>query len=397
MPAQVASPSVAAAAAVAEPAARGGPAAAPADGNFAKVLQGQAARGGPADNAGAPAAAPAASPVAVGAAASKPTDAVTAILALLLPQAKRPIGAAVPAADGAASAVPQAGDRAGAAKDAPSPTDTAWLPPAQTIFVSSPATTKSSTATEANGASSANTNAADHWSAEPPANLAAAALKQATTALVGKAGSAPNTAPVGAKAPDGENFQAALTTAAARDSANPSALQSTATALASANAAGLHAAAPASSHGTPALTIAAPVGSAAWSAEIGDKLTWMVNHQEQRAEFVLNPPHLGRIEVSLSLSGDQANAMFVSANPAVRDAIAAAIPHLRDLMAGVGVNLGQTQVGAESAGHSAQQGESGDNSWRGTHQDGLQNSATAAAAAASPWLGRGRGMVDVFA
>lgn len=32
---------------------------------------------------------------------------------------------------------------------------------------------------------------------------------------------------------------------------------------------------------------------------IGDKLVWMVGRQEQRAELVLNPPQLGRVEISL--------------------------------------------------------------------------------------------------
>lgn len=96
--------------------------------------------------------------------------------------------------------------------------------------------------------------------------------------------------------------------------------------------------------------IAAPLASTEWRAELGDKITWMVGRQAQSAEIVLNPPSLGSIEVrlSLSLTGNEAGAQFFSANATVRDAIEAAFPRLRELMAGAGINLGEASVSGQA-------------------------------------------------
>lgn len=146
----------------------------------------------------------------------------------------------------------------------------------------------------------------------------------------------------------------------------------------------------------------ARVGTLAWHDELGDKLVWMAGKQESRAELVLNPPQMGRIEVSLTLSGDQANAMFISANPAVRDALESAMPRLREVLADAGVQLGQAQVGADSPGYSANSGESGDNSRHSgnRHRASSHSSTDALSANPSPrgaWTSAGQGLVDTFA
>jgi flagellar hook-length control protein FliK len=79
-----------------------------------------------------------------------------------------------------------------------------------------------------------------------------------------------------------------------------------------------------------AAAIPVPVGAQGWGAQVGDRLIWMAGRQEGRAELVLTPPQLGRIEVSLTVSGDQTNALFVSSNPAVREALESALPVLID-------------------------------------------------------------------
>lgn len=153
---------------------------------------------------------------------------------------------------------------------------------------------------------------------------------------------------------------------------------------------------------TPSLPVQTPVGKHGWDGEVGDKLVWMVGRQEQRAELVLNPPQMGRIEVSLSMSDGQTSALFVSANPAVRDALETALPHLRELLADAGVSLGQTQVGAgtgNNAGNpSTNNPENGDNSGRGLSRDAMPSSGEMLRQAEAPqWLKRGNGLVDVFA
>ena len=150
------------------------------------------------------------------------------------------------------------------------------------------------------------------------------------------------------------------------------------------------------------LPVHTPVGTQGWDGEVADKVVWMVGRQEQRAELVLNPPQLGRIEVSLSMNDNQTSALFVSANPAVRDALEAALPRLREILADAGISLGQTQVGADTgnnAGNSStSNAENRDNSRRGLRNDELPPSNEILRQLDAPqWLKRGNGLVDIFA
>ncbi|MDP2808797.1 MAG: flagellar hook-length control protein FliK [Rhodocyclaceae bacterium] len=147
-----------------------------------------------------------------------------------------------------------------------------------------------------------------------------------------------------------------------------------------------------------ALPVETPVGTRGWDADVGNRLVWMASRQESRADLVLNPPQMGRIEVSLSISGGEASAQFVSASPTVREALENAMPRLRELLADAGITLGQAQVGSQSAGNR----ENGDNSPR-TPPDSLAAGGDAgpargfAGAPAHAWQRAGRGLVDVFA
>ncbi len=104
---------------------------------------------------------------------------------------------------------------------------------------------------------------------------------------------------------------------------------------------------------TQELTLGTPFNQLAWRDEIGQKLTWMISHHRQQAELMLNPTHLGLIEVTLVLDGNQASASFNSPHPGVRESLENSIARLRETLADAGITLGQTHVGAESRRHSA--------------------------------------------
>jgi len=117
---------------------------------------------------------------------------------------------------------------------------------------------------------------------------------------------------------------------------------------------------------------------------------------------VETPPQLGRIEVSLSMNGDQATAVFVSANPSVREALENAVPRLREIMQDAGISLGQTQVGAESSQQSANKRENGDNPAHGRGNTGdagiaLTNGLIGGGSSPAHWVRYGNGLVDTFA
>ncbi|MBU1237164.1 MAG: flagellar hook-length control protein FliK [Gammaproteobacteria bacterium] len=100
-------------------------------------------------------------------------------------------------------------------------------------------------------------------------------------------------------------------------------------------------------------SISVPAGSAHWESAIGNSLIVMHGSRHDRADLILNPPQLGRIEVSISMKGDEATASFIAANPTVRDALENAMPRLREILADAGIALGQTHIGAESQNQSA--------------------------------------------
>lgn len=243
-----------------------------------------------------------------------------------------------------------------------------------------------------------------------PAAAKAAAISAVATAL--KDGSAADTADAalalhGASAGDapqtrdlsaGREFSTQLVAAIAASKEQPQAPGNTAAAVQQVIASALPQAA-AQANGAPSLPVAQPVGAPGWSEEVGNRIVWMANRIESRAELVLTPPQMGRVEISLSITGEQATANFVSGNPAVREALEAALPRLREILAEAGIQLGQAQVNAENARQSAQQEKNPDNSAfdRTTSSDNAVLHANSGSLPANAGLKTGRGLVDVFA
>lgn len=157
-----------------------------------------------------------------------------------------------------------------------------------------------------------------------------------------------------------------------------------------------------SAKATSVSTLSNTVGSPAWTQEIGDRVVWMANQKDSRAELVLNPPQLGRIEVSVTMNGDQATANFVSANSSVREALENALPRLREVLADAGIQLGQAQVGADTSSQWARQDETRHNaggSSRSDADDTITTGVTSGSGSLSgtAWLRQGNGLVDAFA
>lgn len=97
------------------------------------------------------------------------------------------------------------------------------------------------------------------------------------------------------------------------------------------------------------LKLAPAVGAPGWDSALAQKVIWQVGQQQQVAELHLNPPQLGPLQVQVSMAADQggnvATAHFVSQHAAVREAIEAAMPRLREMLAESGIALGNTTVG----------------------------------------------------
>jgi flagellar hook-length control protein FliK len=142
------------------------------------------------------------------------------------------------------------------------------------------------------------------------------------------------------------------------------------------------------------LRVDTPMGQAGWHDEVGQKLTWMVGNNRQQADLVLNPPQLGRVEVSLTMNGDQATAIFTSSNPAVREALENSLHRLREVLADAGVSLGQTQVGSESPNQPSRKNEA---DLGRTESMGYASTVPLPGVAVAARTSAGRSMIDIFA
>ncbi len=136
--------------------------------------------------------------------------------------------------------------------------------------------------------------------------------------------------------------------------------------------------APGPAHGTNTNTVPlslnagvnVPLHSQQWGHEFGKQvlnITQGAHNGVHHAELRLDPPELGPIRISLSLSDNVAHAYIVSAHANVRSAIEQALPQLQQAFAQAGLSLGQADVGdqgmaqqfaQDSQGESAQQGRS---------------------------------------
>lgn len=170
-----------------------------------------------------------------------------------------------------------------------------------------------------------------------------------------------------------------------------------------AQAAGLHASAFApgtarTEQTPPQLQVHTPAGQRAWAEDVGNRMMWMVGRNESRAELVLTPAHLGKLEVSIQINGDQTTAHFVAASAAARDALEQALPRLREVLQQAGINLGEANVSTQ--GDQRAQQDSGTGTGRGrrgaTGADQAGESRTVPLAPAT-WSRTGLGMVDIFA
>ncbi|WOI36616.1 flagellar hook-length control protein FliK [Alteromonas sp. CI.11.F.A3] len=78
--------------------------------------------------------------------------------------------------------------------------------------------------------------------------------------------------------------------------------------------------------------------------QLHEKIRWMVNARNSMAEIRLDPPELGSMQVRVNVSGDAASVSFIVQSQYAKDALADAMPRLKDMLAEQGINLGESEV-----------------------------------------------------
>jgi flagellar hook-length control protein FliK len=149
----------------------------------------------------------------------------------------------------------------------------------------------------------------------------------------------------------------------------------------------------------PAIPIPTPLSSRDWSSDFAQTVTWVASRRYQSADLTLNPPALGSIEISLKFDSDRstATAVFVSSSAEVRETIETALPKLREMLAGAGIELGQANVSAESFRQAAGNGQGAkENASPSGNELAILEPDPQAGQTVASLAGAGQGLVDMF-
>jgi flagellar hook-length control protein FliK len=95
-------------------------------------------------------------------------------------------------------------------------------------------------------------------------------------------------------------------------------------------------------------SVGVPVSHSSWPSALATQVQWMATRQLQSATLRLSPEHLGPLEVRIDVTNSQINVNFTAHHPDTREALAQAVPQLRQLFAAGGLNLGEASVRQES-------------------------------------------------
>jgi flagellar hook-length control protein FliK len=87
-----------------------------------------------------------------------------------------------------------------------------------------------------------------------------------------------------------------------------------------------------------------PLAHPGWNEELGERIVWMSAKDLSAAEIKLNPQHLGPISVRIEINNDQATIAFTAQHAAVRDALEASLPKLREMMSDQQINLANVDI-----------------------------------------------------
>lgn len=139
------------------------------------------------------------------------------------------------------------------------------------------------------------------------------------------------------------------------------------------------------------------VGAKGWSNAVSDRVMWMVQGDQQFARLKLNPPNLGPLEVRVSINQDQTSVAFLAQHAAVREALEAAIPRLREMFDQASLQLVRADVSDPGAGQGGRPDDAGGEAvagsrfWSGDDATDSDNSAQ------PPGIVSATSLVDLFA
>lgn len=128
-----------------------------------------------------------------------------------------------------------------------------------------------------------------------------------------------------------------------------------------------------------------------------ERVVWMAARREglSEARLQLHPAHLGKLDIRLELQGREASVQLTVYHSAVREAVEAMLPRLREQLEEQGLNLGDAWV-LDSGSEENAEGEAARSAGRVTDAAGTEDEL-ADAAGGAPTIRRGGGLLDAYA
>lgn len=103
----------------------------------------------------------------------------------------------------------------------------------------------------------------------------------------------------------------------------------------------------------PESQLRVPVRHPEFGQAVGERLMWMVRNEMQEAKIRLDPPHLGPLEISVSVKDDRADVLIQAAHALTREALDAELPRLRMMLADAGFASVDVGVARDQGGQAA--------------------------------------------
>lgn len=140
---------------------------------------------------------------------------------------------------------------------------------------------------------------------------------------------------------------------------------------------------------------------AAFAGDVAAEVKLMADGGLNQAELRLNPAELGPVHIRLELQANTADVQFTAAHATTREGLSQALPQLRELLAGQGLQLGQAGVGAGTGqGSDASAWQAQREAARSLQRDvtgGDAGQAASPAVTVTRRIQAGRGMLDLYA
>lgn len=97
------------------------------------------------------------------------------------------------------------------------------------------------------------------------------------------------------------------------------------------------------------LPLRVPVRHPDFSQAVGERLVWLVRNDVQEATIRLDPPHMGPLEISVSVKDDRATVLIHANHAVTRDMLEAEAPRLRGMLGDSGFGAVDVNVARDNA------------------------------------------------